>query len=67
MNFSALLLICSTTLTPPERQPSTALSVIAGPDTASEVQCALHGQAFVATTAVAPGDGEFLKIQCRRK
>jgi hypothetical protein len=63
--FQVLILICSTGLAPADCQIDTALDVVRGPEVANEVMCGMHGQAYIATTAITPrSDKEFVKIRC---
>jgi len=42
-------------------------AVIAGPDAPNEVMCGLHGQAYLAGTAIAARhEGEYVKVTCSR-
>jgi hypothetical protein len=61
-----LILICAVGTAPADCRPQSALDVISGPDVASPVMCGLHGQAYVAETALANRrhDDEYLKIVC---
>lgn len=63
--FQVLILICSASLLRSECQIENALDVVRGPMVASEAMCGMHGQAYVAPTAMAPrGPDEFVKIRC---
>ena len=66
--FKILILICSVSLSPSECQTDNALDVIQGPDAASAEMCSLHGQAYVAETALADRrrDDEYVKVRCTR-
>jgi hypothetical protein len=61
-----LILVCALGVSPAECRPQSALDVISGPDVAIPVMCGLHGQAYVADTALAirRHDDEYLKIIC---
>jgi hypothetical protein len=65
--FQVLVLICSLDLAPSQCQGDTALDVIRGPVVANEIMCGLHGQAYIAPTAI-PNRGakEYVKIACLR-
>jgi len=65
--FKVLILVCSMNLTPQDCEIKNAIHVIAGPLVSNELSCCLSGRAFVASTAVAPTDGEYVKIQCKRR
>jgi hypothetical protein len=66
--FKILILICSVNLAPAECQVNTALDVIDGPEASSEVLCGMHGQAYIADTAlgVRPHEDEYVKVRCTR-
>jgi len=65
--FKVLILVCSVTLAPQDCKVSTAAAVIAGPDAPNEVMCGLHGQAYLAGTAIAARhEGEYVKVTCSR-
>lgn len=61
-----LILVCAVGIAPADCRPQSALDVISGPDVASPVMCGLHGQAYIAETALANRrhDDEYLKIVC---
>jgi hypothetical protein len=66
--FQVLILICSIGLAPGDCQIGTALDVVRGPPAPNALQCGLHGQAYIAPTALAPrGPGEYVKIICLRQ
>ena len=66
--FKVLVLVCSSALAPMECQVETAEDVISGPAVGNEVMCGLHGQAYIAETALGAGIGpnEYVKIKCIR-
>jgi len=43
-----------------------AVDVIVGPAAANELACGFSGQAYLAGTALAPTDSNYVKIQCTR-
>jgi hypothetical protein len=61
-----LILVCAVGTAPADCRPQSALDIISGPDVASPVMCGLHGQAYIAETALATRghDDEYLKIVC---
>jgi hypothetical protein len=63
-----VILICSITLPPADCQTNTANDVISGPEAANEVMCGMHGQAYIASTAIASRqrEDEYVKIKCQR-
>jgi hypothetical protein len=66
--FKILILICSVNLAPGDCQVNTALDVIDGPEAYSQALCGMHGQAFIADTAlgVRHRDDEYVKVRCTR-
>jgi hypothetical protein len=66
--FKVLVLVCSSALAPMECQIETAEDVISGPAAGNEVMCGLHGQAYIAETALGEriGPDEYVKIKCIR-
>ena len=64
--MKTLVLICALGMPRADCSTTTAEAVIEGPEAASLVQCGLHGQAYIAHTAIAGYlDGEhYLKITC---
>ena len=64
--LKVLILICATGLPQPECSIDTATAVVQGPEAASLMECSLHGQAYLAPTALAGylTDGHYLKIRC---
>jgi hypothetical protein len=67
--FKVLILVCSAQLAHQDCGTGNATDVIWGPDAASEITCALSGQAYVAETAIANGigDNRYLKVVCIRQ
>lgn len=63
--FKVLVLICAANLGPADCQAETALAVIDGPAAQNEIECGLHGQAYVADTALVR-PGSYVKVMCRR-
>lgn len=66
--FKVLILICSVSMSPAECQAYNAVDVIQGPDSANELTCGLHGQAYLAQIAMGARhrDDEYVKIKCTR-
>lgn len=71
--FKVMILICHISLAPAECQIGLTYDeglrdVIVGPDATNEVTCAMHGQAYVAETALGTRerDDEYVKIKCTR-
>ena len=67
MTFTILILVCSMNIDHSACQPDTALDVVQGPKVANELMCGLEAQTTLATTALAPRDGEeYVKVICKR-
>jgi hypothetical protein len=62
-----LILVCSTSLSPADCQPETAIDIIQGPQVASVFECGMASQVMAAQTSVlrhAPD--EYMKVKCSR-
>ena len=65
--FKVLILVCPVTLSPNECRADTAVAVIDGPESPNEAMCGLHGQAYIADTAIAARHkDEYVKVTCSR-
>ena len=64
--FKVLILVCSIGIAPQDCERDNAIDVIVGPAAANELACGLSGQAYLAGTALAPTDGNYVKIRCTR-
>ena len=64
--FKVLILVCAMNLTPQDCERGNAIDVIVGPTASNELTCGFSAQAYIASTALAPTDGNYLKIQCMR-
>jgi hypothetical protein len=64
--FKVLVLVCSMGIAPQDCEQDNAVDVIVGPAAANELACGFSGQAYLAGTALAPTDGNYVKIQCTR-
>jgi hypothetical protein len=64
--FKIVILICSLNVAPADCQINTAIDVIDGPEAASQSICGMHGQAYVADTAlgIRKHDDEYVKVRC---
>ena len=63
--FQILILVCAMNMSHANCQADNALDVIRGPEVPNELMCGFHGQAFLASTSIAPRSGrEYTKIQC---
>ena len=65
--IKTLILVCATTLAHDECSIESATAVVQGPPVQSVMTCGLHGQAFLAETALARylDDGHYLQLVCR--
>lgn len=61
-----LLLVCSLSVAPADCDKTTALDFIYGPVVANELQCGLYGQGLLASLAIRPQEGEYLKVSCTK-
>ena len=64
--FKVLILVCSINLAPQDCKRDNAIDVIVGPIASNELTCGFSAQAYIANTALAPTDGNYLKIRCMR-
>jgi hypothetical protein len=64
--FKVLILVCAMNLAPQDCDRGNAIDVIVGPTASNELTCGFSGQAYIAGTALAPTDGNYVKIQCMR-
>jgi len=64
MPIHILILVCALQPQPSACTPETAIDVTQGPRVANELMCGRQGQAVLAGTALAPREGEYLKISC---
>jgi hypothetical protein len=64
--MNTLILICALGLARADCSPETAVAVVQGPEVGAPGMCGLHGQAYLAETALADYlDGDhYLKIRC---
>ena len=64
--FKVLILVCSMSIAPQDCERENAVDAIVGPSATNEFTCGFSGQAYLAGTALAPTDGNYVKIQCTR-
>ncbi len=64
--FKVLILICSMHLAPQDCERGNAIDVIVGPTASNELTCGFSAQAYIAGTALASTDGNYVKILCMR-
>ena len=63
--FSTIILVCSINLSHGDCRPDTAIDVIRGDQADSLMMCAMRGQMTLASTVLAPVEGEeYTKIMC---
>jgi hypothetical protein len=60
------ILVCAIGMPQADCSVDTATAVIQGPDAESLVTCGLHGQAYIADTAIADyaDDEHYIKLRC---
>lgn len=60
-----LILVCSSSVSPPDCQLETALDVIHGPQVASVFECGMASQVMAArSTILRNAPGEYMKVKC---
>jgi len=59
-----VILVCSVSLKPADCRRDTAMDVLSGPKVASIGECALVGQATMASTSLGKRPDEYIKIRC---
>lgn len=66
MLMKVTILVCAMGLPRADCSVDTATAVIQGPDVQSPALCGLHGQAYIADTAIADyaDDDHYVKIRC---
>lgn len=62
-----LIFVCAVLVPPDKCGAATALDILRGPPSRSGIECAMHGQAYLAETSMRPRRGEYLKVYCRRQ
>lgn len=63
--FSTIILVCSINLSHGDCRPDTAIDVIRAGGADSLMMCAMRGQITLASTSLAPAEGEeYTKIMC---
>lgn len=64
--MDVLILICALDIARAECSIDTANAVVQGPEAVGAATCGLHGQAYIASTAIASylNDGHYLKLSC---
>lgn len=66
-HFVVYILVCAASTAPGDCDTRSAIDVVLGPDVSNEIMCGLEAQEMLARTAIAPRDGEYLKISCSRR
>jgi len=64
--FQIIMLVCAIGISPSDCDPNNAISYTAGPQVRNEIMCLHQGETGIATTAVKPQQGEYLKVVCQR-
>ncbi len=64
--IQTVILVCALSLGRPDCQPDTARIVLQGPPAKNEMVCMFTGQTTLAGTAIEVGEGEYIKVLCRR-
>ena len=67
--FTAIILICASTIARPDCSVDTATDMIQGFDANTPIECAMNSQALIAQSALGPGLGkvQYLKVICVQK
>ena len=65
--FVVYILLCAASTAPGDCDTRSAIDVVLGPDVPNEIMCGLEAQEMLARTAIAPRDGEYVKISCSRR
>jgi hypothetical protein len=67
--MDVLILICALGIANADCSADTATVVVQGPEAGGPTMCGLHGQAYIAGTAIADylRDGHYLKLACTRQ
>ena len=65
--FVAYILLCASSIAAQDCDTGSAIDVVMGPNTGSEIACGIEAQEMIAQTAIRPRDGEYLKIFCLRR
>jgi hypothetical protein len=66
-HFVVYILVCAASTAPGDCDMRSAIDVVLGPDVRNEIMCGLEAQEMLARTAIAPRDGEYMKISCSRR
>jgi hypothetical protein len=65
--FVVYILLCAASTAPGDCDTRSAIDVVLGPEARNEIMCGLEAQEMFAKTAIAPRDGEYVKISCIRR
>jgi hypothetical protein len=65
--FVVYILLCAASTPPGDCDTRSAIDVVLGPEARNEIMCGLEAQEMFAKTAIAPRDGEYVKISCTRR
>lgn len=66
-HFVVYILLCAASTAPSDCDTRSAIDVVLGPEVHNEIMCGLEAQEMFARAAIAPRDGEYVKISCTRQ
>jgi hypothetical protein len=66
-HFVVYILVCAASTAPGDCNTRSAIDVVLGPEVGNEIMCGLEAQEMFAKSAIAPRDGEYVKISCSRR
>ncbi len=66
-SFVVYILLCAASTARSDCDTHSAIDVALGPEAHDEIMCGLQAQEMFAKTAIAPKDGEYIKISCVRR
>jgi hypothetical protein len=66
-HFLVYIFVCAASTAPGDCDTRSAIDVVLGPDVRNEIMCGLEAEEMLARTAIAPRDGEYVKISCSRR
>lgn len=66
-SYLVYIFVCALSTAPGDCDNHSARNVVLGPEAHNEIMCGKEAQEMMATTAVKPKDGEYMKIACVRR
>ena len=66
-SFLVYIFICAASTARGDCDNHSAIDVVLGPEVRNEIMCGLQAQEMFAQTAIAPKDGQYVKISCIRR